>query len=378
MVHPDLNYIQQLIENKIAESRTLEFKRGLWDSSESDKKEMLKDISALANTDGGRIIVGVAENESIITDIVGIDVSNIDATLTGLYQSIMGGIEPRINGINITPIQLENGKYILVFDIPKSWAAPHMVSFRNASRFYKRTSNNVYQLGVQEIRNEFLMAETIYEKIRRFRRERYDRIVNGDLPVKLEGSSFVVLHSIPVNSWMSNSDYSPKRKEVGINKRMPAMQELSTPRYTFDGYIEYSSTNSRTTKEYAQFFRNGSFELVTTRVFYQHSVHDNSYPAIRTPPLIDNLVNGVFRCLDYQTSLGCIPPFLLLLALINVKDYSLIINHFDDLKPTTENSLILPEIYIESVPESLGDTHEVLQNTFDQIWNAFGHEKYYQ
>ena len=48
----ELKYIQQLMENQIPESRVLEFKRELWGNSDGGKKEMFKDVSALANTDG--------------------------------------------------------------------------------------------------------------------------------------------------------------------------------------------------------------------------------------------------------------------------------------------------------------------------------------
>jgi len=56
-----LEDIQKLIENKIEESLTLEYKREL----SRNNKEIAKDISAFANTSGGVIIYGIEEKGHI-------------------------------------------------------------------------------------------------------------------------------------------------------------------------------------------------------------------------------------------------------------------------------------------------------------------------
>lgn len=45
--------IQQLIDNAVSESRTLDYKRDLPGDSDSEKREFLSDIASLANAAGG-------------------------------------------------------------------------------------------------------------------------------------------------------------------------------------------------------------------------------------------------------------------------------------------------------------------------------------
>ena len=51
--------LRNLVENKVPESQTLEFKRAAVGTRDTEKHEFLKDVSALANTAGGLLIMSV-------------------------------------------------------------------------------------------------------------------------------------------------------------------------------------------------------------------------------------------------------------------------------------------------------------------------------
>ena len=55
--------LRQLVEDNVAEDSHLDFKREGYSQTPSGTKELLKDITAFANADGGYIILGVEENE---------------------------------------------------------------------------------------------------------------------------------------------------------------------------------------------------------------------------------------------------------------------------------------------------------------------------
>jgi hypothetical protein len=69
-----------------------------------------------------------------------------DQAILRLDSIIRDGIGPRIPGIHIRPIDGFPTGPVLLLRIPKSYAAPHMVTFKNLSRFFSRTSNGKYQL----------------------------------------------------------------------------------------------------------------------------------------------------------------------------------------------------------------------------------------
>ena len=56
---PDL---QSLVETQADEGIFRDYKREPYGRSDADKKEFLKDASSFANSAGGHIVIGVAEN----------------------------------------------------------------------------------------------------------------------------------------------------------------------------------------------------------------------------------------------------------------------------------------------------------------------------
>ncbi len=84
------------------EGLKLDFKQMIDINTESGKKELAKDVSAIANSKGGRgyIIIGI---EDKIKNIVGID--NMDFTEEQIQQIISSRIDPPV------PVSLEILQY---------------------------------------------------------------------------------------------------------------------------------------------------------------------------------------------------------------------------------------------------------------------------
>lgn len=124
-----LEDIQSLIQNRIAESITLEYKQEL----DRDNKEIAKDISALANTDGGTLIYGIKSQDKIPTGINWLAGSGIEERIQNV---VMTTIQPKLEGMQV--IRLPNpdndSEAIFLVSVPKSPDAPHMVY----NRYYIR------------------------------------------------------------------------------------------------------------------------------------------------------------------------------------------------------------------------------------------------
>jgi hypothetical protein len=142
--------IQSLIDNSIEESINLDYKAAdALQNTDSKKKEVGKDISALANSDGGIIIYGLTEQNHKAHSFSFIDGNII--TKEWLEQVINTNIHRRISDIKITPIR-NNGNIketIYIVKVPASKNAPHMIK---DNRFYKRFNFESVPMEEYEVR----------------------------------------------------------------------------------------------------------------------------------------------------------------------------------------------------------------------------------
>jgi len=129
MEFKNLEDIQSLIQHGIDEGITLEYKQEL----DKDNKEIAKDISALANTNGGTLIYGIKSQDRTPADINWLDGSGIEERIQNIVATT---IQPKLEGMQV--IRLPNpdndSEAVYIVNIPKSLNAPHMVY----NRYYIR------------------------------------------------------------------------------------------------------------------------------------------------------------------------------------------------------------------------------------------------
>jgi len=145
--------LQQLITSQAEESLHLDFKAsGSLDKTDKKKAEIGKDISAMANADGGTIIYGMSEVAHVATALSPID-GNI-FTKEWLEQVLQTQISPKIAGLEIFPIRVDGhiGQSAYVVRVPASNLAPHMASDK---RYYRRYNFESVPMEDYEVRNLF-------------------------------------------------------------------------------------------------------------------------------------------------------------------------------------------------------------------------------
>jgi len=135
-----IKVLQDYISNEVEESLHLDFKAaGALSKEDKKKTEISKDVSALANADGGIIIYGLAEYQKG-TRFLAEKIDPIDRnefSKETLEQIINSRISPRISGIKITPITIgepENNKVVYAVEVPKG----NTVHQAYDKRYYRR------------------------------------------------------------------------------------------------------------------------------------------------------------------------------------------------------------------------------------------------
>ena len=145
--------LSSFIENEIEESIHIEFKSGdALSKKNSKKKEVSKDVSAFANSNGGIIIYGISEKNHKADSFAFVD--GTVYTKEWLEQIISTTIERNINGLKIFPVR-NNGNIeesLYVVQIPSSVDAPHL---SRDNRFYKRYNFESVPMEEYEIRQTY-------------------------------------------------------------------------------------------------------------------------------------------------------------------------------------------------------------------------------
>jgi predicted HTH transcriptional regulator len=132
------SHLQDLIDGKVPENRTLEFKQAGVGSNDNDKREFLKDVTALANTAGGFLIYGMAENEGVAFELKALSVASIEDEILRLQNILLNSVEPRLSNTEMRGIALANGGHVIVIKVPQSWRPPHRITHGNINRFFLR------------------------------------------------------------------------------------------------------------------------------------------------------------------------------------------------------------------------------------------------
>lgn len=188
--------LQRLQTNGVAESRSLDYKQVLPGGTDDDRKEFLADVSSLANTAGGDLIYGVVEGRErgrqtgIPERINGLSSVSPDAEALRLENMLRDGVAPRLPGVRLRWVTGFPEGPVLIIRVPRSWAGPHMVIFKQHSRFYARNAGGKYVLDVFELRQAFLGSASIPERAREFRTERVGRLLGGEAPTTLTSASW--------------------------------------------------------------------------------------------------------------------------------------------------------------------------------------------
>lgn len=147
----DESDLQALIANQVQESLELDYKRSdaLSKSDQKAKNEISKDVSAFANSAGGRIIYGVVEEGHIPVRLDG-GCDPTEITREWLEQVINSTVQQRIPGVRIKAIPLANGRNAYVVDIPRSETGPHQAVDK---RYYKRFEFQSVAMHDYEVRD---------------------------------------------------------------------------------------------------------------------------------------------------------------------------------------------------------------------------------
>lgn len=130
--------VQQLIDDNIQEDLHLEYKAAGALGKQNDKRdEVAKDVSAMANSDGGQVIYGIHAEKEIPSHITPV---NREQFPKGWLEHVIGNIRPNIEGLHIHDVTINTSPpgTVYVVEVPKSQTV-HQASDK---KYYKRSTSH--------------------------------------------------------------------------------------------------------------------------------------------------------------------------------------------------------------------------------------------
>jgi len=358
-----------LIDNAVAEGVTIEYKSALPGGTTDDKKEFLKDVSALANTEGGDLLYGIKESEGVPVEPVGIGNVVQDDVRLRLENLLRDGLQPRLAEVRMRFVPIPEG-VILIVRVAVSWGRPHRVVIGGHGHFYARGAAGSYPMDVEQLRGAYLRSQAVEDRIRKFHRKRISKLRNISTPVDLIPGATYVVHVLPLSAFTSKAviPLDDFHGVVGVFSFFDDAGYYQRP--NLDGVVSYQLRNERS-RGYTQKYRNGCLEAV---VVFEPDQRDGQPEYFGFP--IAWVEGQTIKGIDvYSTALrrlGVVPPFYVFISLLQAEGYVLNTSRFltGGKEGLDRNVVLLPEAVIDKPEVSTG---AALKPVFDILWQAFGH-----
>lgn len=158
-----LEDIRLLVANRVREGPQLEYKETAYSGSSDDIREMLRDITAIANADGGYLLMGVREDASgCASELVPVD--DLLGRAQSIEQRCLECIAERIEGLEVEPYETAHGEGIIAVRVPPSSVRPHMMTKDSRTDFYRRYGTHKKPMTIGEIR-EIILSNPRYRQL---------------------------------------------------------------------------------------------------------------------------------------------------------------------------------------------------------------------
>lgn len=166
--------LQRLCADRVPEHQRLDYKELMTlDPPRDGRKELLKDVTALANSLGGILIYGIREEKHP-------DLGTYAGSLIPLTDTTLIDRANRVLRSNTSPpvechfysIEASEGGFYIIAHVPQSRIRPHAVTFESRLDWYIRRNQDNFRMTEPEIRAMF--EQTSFAQLSL--RQRYDEL----------------------------------------------------------------------------------------------------------------------------------------------------------------------------------------------------------
>ena len=361
-----------LVAARATENDRLDFKRDMYGNSDGQIADMIRDITAMANQRGGVILIGVDEDgDGVATGVQGVEGTGHVERITSSTQA---NISPRLNGLAVVPVPLENGRAVIAIEIPESLNRPHMVTFRSENRFWRREIRQKVMMSVEEVERAFMMRSDQAGRAEEFiERRRLTPNANSVEPTVRA----LVLQAIPVFVREELFDIRD-RLVLEAMERPPVHPEsmqlgcdAGTPRPSLYGLMAESRDESGRALASVELRREGYLEFrAVDFIGFPAAADEAAAVPSRSILYIVYSFAHLYQHLFRQVSLST--PAIFALTLANVSGCHLALPRRltrQQGQVWLANHVAVPPVYVQ---DASANADAVVRRLNDRLWNAFG------
>jgi hypothetical protein len=369
--------IRALIDNGVAESQVVEYKRELPGSADADKREFLADVSAFANTAGGCILYGVEtardanqQDTGVPTALPGLPGANLDKEKLRLEGMLQDGLSPALRGlIRFQDLPSTNADPVLVMGIPSSYAAPHRVTYQKVNKFWRRSEGGKYEPDVTELKRMFLETSTWSDEAEQFRAERSEKVRKRGL-INVNLTSSVFIHVLPLGRLNARIDL--KQYEEKLRSLLsPPTNKGWGHRWDVDGFMTSTLGKNNLLDTYTQWFRFGGVEGYSADYLRNWEGNGKTVPIFQARQLtimleryVPEAVTAMREIFDHQA------PYAVGVSVHNVRGSYIVVKENRLGEPIDQNDIVPPLVVVdESDPVNV---RTALRPIVDTLWQSGG------
>ena len=359
--------VEAIFEAATKDSRQVELRPKLPELTDAGIVEFLGDISSFANAEGGQIIYGLEITSDGSFVCHGVDVALFEKNGDRLRRLIIEGLDPVLSGVEFLVVPARQGRVVIV-DIPRSRAAPHMVVFQQYCRFLSRNGRGKYLLDVSELRTSFSRAAVVGNRLHHFHLDRIQVLLGRSMSIQLPPAPKVVLHMLPLRSFQDPPSMSLEEvSQLHSDFMRPMDAHGINTQFNWDGLMMFSSVEKYAYSHF-QLFRNGCLEACNGSMLEQKD-DLKLFPASRFEPEVITCGN---RMIELLRRLQIEPPYVARLSFLGVKGYSIFVGPLrwqPQIHKIEHDHLFLDDVIVERSDVSFS---RVMRPAFDRVWNASG------
>jgi hypothetical protein len=324
--------------------------------SDNRKFEFLKDVSSMANADGGVIVYGVRQDQSgAPAEMVALDLENIDELHNRIDLILNDNLDERIPGLRHRAVPRPDGRHYYVVQVPQSYLAPHVITMPSTKpRFYLRVNTVNVPMTARQIKDASLLVERAQNRAIAFVEKRVE------WNARFQGPAYI-FNMVPLYS----KSYQLDLTDADVIKNLSSLGS-GNPVHSVHGYLIKNEAQNR--REHVLITRDGAVEKFRVPIA-KTSQSSGDIPLIAVTPLEKKILEFSTAVATHAQPGVVELPALISLNLVGLKGIGIWGKDGFGSEQVFDEDQITPDPVIL---HSWSELEGVLKNFFDVIWQSFG------